>query len=507
MTPEPDIGGILGSWAAGDRPLYEQLADALRSAIVDRDLPPGSRLPAERELARMLAISRTTVAGAYEALKADGWLESRQGSGTRVRAVLGESGERMIGGGGVPRLAPFWGPGADPEVINLTRSSFRGFEDFPLGAAALPEVDLAALIDGSVGYDASGLPELRSEIAAWMSANRLPTSAEEIVITTGAQQAISLLAALYLKPGAPVVLQNPTFYGAIDVFRGADARLLPIHVGHDGLDPDELEGVLRQRSPALTYLTLSFHNPTGVVASMGVRRRLAGIVEASGIPLIDDLELAWHVIDGTPPAPLGALTTHEGVISVASMSKMFWAGLRVGWVRAAPAILARIARLKMVADLGSSLPSQLIAVQMLRHGPAIVARRRQQLAVRRAALQEAVARHLPEWDYVPPKGGVYLWLRLPQGDAFELAQVAARHGVVITPGNGMSVDGSFPDYVRIPFVEPPEVIYEGIARLGRAWRLYRSATDLPVGTATTRPVRRGSGHVTEVPFRAALPRA
>jgi DNA-binding transcriptional MocR family regulator len=479
MWRDVDIAGILGSWSVGDRPLYEQLADALRRAIVDRDLPPGSRLPAERELARMLALSRTTVAGAYEALKADGWLESRQGSGTRVRDALGEPGERMVAGGGIPRLAPFWGPGADPDLINLTRSSFRGYEDFPPGAAALPEADLAALIDGSVGYDASGLPELRAEIAAWMTAARVKTTPEEILITTGAQQAISLLSTLYLRPGTGVVLQNPTFYGAIDVFRGADARLIPVSVGRDGVDPDELDEVIRRREPALSYLTLSFHNPTGVVAGAGVRRRLASLVEATQVPVIEDLELAWHVIDEVPPPPLGAYTSSEEVITVASLSKLFWAGLRVGWVRAAPAILARLARLKMVADLGSSLPSQLIAVQMLRHAPAILDRRRTQLKERRAALEAAVAEHLPDWSYDRPTGGVYLWLELPHGDGFELAQVAARHGVLVTPGNGMSVDGSHPNRIRIPFVERPETIAEGVARLGRAWHAYRSAADTP----------------------------
>ena len=488
MSHELDIGGILGNWAAGDRPLYEQLADALRRAIVDRDLPPGVRLPAERELARMLALSRTTVAGAYEALKADGWLESRQGSGTRVRMVLNEPGDGdELGGPGVPRLTPFWGPGADPSVINLTRSAFRGSGDFPPGAVDVPAADLAAVIDGSVGYDAAGLPELRIEAARWLTANQLPTTPDEILVTTGAQQAISLLADLYLRPGSGVVLQDPTFYGAIDVFRAADARLIPLPVDRGAVPIGALAEVIARRNPSLAYLTLSFHNPTGAVAPVSTRRELAALIEATGVPVIDDLELAWHVIDAPPPPPLATFTSSDHVISVASMSKLFWAGLRVGFVRAAPAILARLARLKLVADLGSSLPSQLMAVQLLRHGATIQATRRHQLEARRAALEEAVAAHLPDWTYERPTGGVYLWLRMPCGDAFELAQAAARHGVLVTPGNGMSASGGFPDHVRIPFVEQPETIREGLERLGRAWATYRA------GVTTHHPVHAGIG--------------
>ena len=278
MIRDIDIGGILGSWASGDRPLYEQLADALRRAIVARDLAPGSRLPAERELARLLAISRTTVAGAYEALKADGWLESRQGSGTRVRADLSGSDPTMVAGGGIPRLVPFWGPASDRDVINLTRSGFRGFDDFPRDAIQLPADELASLIDGSVGYDPNGLPELRVEAARWMTTTMmLPTTPDEILITTGAQQAISLVGSLYVQQGDPVVLENPTFYGAIDVFRGIGARLQPVPLGPHGVQVDQIAAIVARRRPALAYLTLSHHNPTGTVASDRVRRDTWGV--------------------------------------------------------------------------------------------------------------------------------------------------------------------------------------------------------------------------------------
>lgn len=490
MTLRPDIAQILGTWASNDRPLYEQLADAVREAIERRDLVPGTRLPAERELARLLVVSRTTVSGAYEALKAEGYLESREGSGTRVCAVSDGENEAPIGHG-IPRLAAFWRRGSEREVVNLTRSGFRGFSDLPAGALAIDSAELAGLIDDSVGYSREGLPELRAEIARWMTQNQLPTSADQVLVTTGAQQAINLLTTIHLRPGDGVILENPTYYGAIDSFRWADARLLPVAVGPGGPDVDQVADLLARRAPSMAYFTLSFHNPTGAVATDAVRRRLAAIAVASGIPVIDDLELASHYVERPPPPPLAAYTDAANVISVASMSKMFWAGLRVGWVRAEPEMLARVARAKVVADLGSSLPTQLIAARMLRHGVEIAAARREQLAERRRVLEEAIAEDLPDWTYEPPAGGVFLWLRLPRGDGTELSQLAERYGVLVQPGATLSADSSFTDHVRIPFVEQPGTIRIGVARLARAWAAYRRSVSAGTFRLRVREVSSG----------------
>ena len=470
--PGIDIAGILGTWSRGDRPLYRQLADALRDAIDRRDLPPGARLPSERELARLLVISRTTVSGAYEALKAEGYLESRQGSATRVSTADDMAHHEAVAGKGLPGLALFWRRGLESEVINLTRSGFRGFRDLPPDVATFDASEFRDLIDDSVGYSPEGLPELRLEIARWMTQNQLPTSPEQVLVTSGAQQAISLLTTVYLRPGLGVILENPTYYGAIDSFRWADARLLPVSIGPHGPDLDHVEDLIAHRSPSMAYFTLSFHNPTGAVASDAIRRRLAAIAETNGLLVIDDLELAWHYVDRPPPPPLAAYSDAENIVSVASMSKMFWAGLRVGWIRADPDVLARVARAKIVADLGSSLPAQLIAARMLQRGAEIAATRRMQLAIGRQALEDALAEALPDWTYEPPSGGVFLWLRLPFGDGVEMSQLAERYGVLVQPGATLSVDGMFNDYVRIPFVEHPDTIRIGIARLARAWAAY-----------------------------------
>jgi DNA-binding transcriptional MocR family regulator len=487
-----DFAGVLGTWARGDRPLYVELADALRAAVERRDLPPGTRLPAERELARLLVVSRNTVAGAYEALKGEGYLESRQGSGTRVCIVAEGSDSEAPVAKSLPRLASLWQRGAEPAVVNLTRSGFRGFEDVPREMTTIDPDDLARLIDDSVGYSREGLPELRIEIARWMTRAHLPTTAEQVLVTTGAQQAINLLTTVYVRPGDRVILENPTYYGAIDSFRWADARLIPVSLGPHGPDVDQVVHLIGRHAPSLAYFTLSFHNPTGSVASDAVRRRLAAVASASALPMIDDLELASHFTDAPPPPPLAAYTDAPNVISVASMSKMFWAGLRVGWVRADPQVLAPVARAKVVADLGSALPTQLIAARMLRHGDVIAAARRAQLAIRRQALEEAIAELLPDWTYDPPAGGVFLWLRLPSGDGGELSELAERYGVLVQPGATLSADGRFNDYVRLPFVEQPDTIRIGVARLARAWAAYRRGSPL-VRRASRRPAQHPLG--------------
>lgn len=469
--------GLIGDWAKGDGPLYRRLERALRSAVARRAIPPGSPLPPERELARLLAVSRTTVTGAYDALKDEGWLESREGSSTRVRDHHEDWSD-----------LPLFAPGMDlpihadilpllagvPEAVDLTSPGFRGYSDLPSDRATLPSAELAGAIDESVGYVPLGMPRLREAIAAWVSQQGLPTTTDQILVTSGAQQAISLATALLLKPGDGVVVENPTYYGAIDAFRLAESRLISVPDSALGIDVDRLRDVIKAVRPRLIYLGLTFRNPTGTLVSDGGRQRLSRLLDSTEIPVIDDLAFGSHIIDTEPPPPLAAYGKRGQVITVGSMSKLFWAGLRIGWLRADPPWVERLARLKVVADLGSSLPSQLLALRLLEAGDDLLASRRAQLRSRSNTLIDALTRCLPDWQFERPKGGVFVWARMPRGNATELSQLALRRGVRITPGSVFSIDGSFADHVRIPFVAPDKVLREGVERLALAWRDYAS---------------------------------
>jgi DNA-binding transcriptional MocR family regulator len=464
--------------------LYRQLESSLRRAIIDRDLPPGTRLPAERELARSLAVSRTTTSAAYQALKQGGWLESREGGTTRVR----ESASRIGTGEHRPegrRENGDWYLHADlhshlpgeRRLVDLSASGFRGFMELPPGALTLEGSDIERAVSQSDGYAPFGLPRLRNALARRLTAQGLRTTPEQLLITGGAQQAINLIVSQHVRTDEAAILENPTYFGAIDSLRGAGARMIGLPVDRHGVDPGNLAAVLQQRRVSLMYLVLSFHNPTGAVTPDGVRREIARIVELHGVPTIDDVTFANQVIDAVPPPPLATYSDADLVLTIGSLSTLFGGGLRVGWVRATPPIIARLARLKLVADLGTSVPSQLLAASLLDHAEAVNAARAEILRSRRAALVAALSKHLPDWSYEMPSGGVFLWARLPFGDSAQLAQMALRAGVRITPSWPMSVDRTHTSFVRLPLIDE-DSIHTGIELLGHAWQRYRSLPNI-----------------------------
>ena len=225
------------------------------------------------------------------------------------------------------------------------------------------------------------------------------------------------------------------------------------------------------------YLMPTFHNPTGCVLPEQGRRDLARLCRVSGIPFIEDNTLAELALGSEPPPPLASYARDAPIVSVGSLSKVFWAGLRVGWIRASRPVIAQLGRLKAVADLGTSLVSQAIAVNLLAEADRVWDLRRRELAGRLALLEDLLERHLPGWSWRRPGGGLSVWARLPDGSSTDLAQIAGRHGVLIAPGPVLSPTGRCDEYVRLPFDHRPETLEQGIARLGRAWQAYRGMLD------------------------------
>lgn len=465
---------VLGNWTAGRGPLYRRLADALRSAIRRGDLAPGVRLPPERGLARSLSVSRSTVVAAYDLLRQDAVLDRRQGSGTRVLPTSDAHvpTERPTPGRPLSRNTLFRRIADGPDgTLDFLGAHLLGGGGLPVEALAGIERELADL-SGASGYMPLGYPPLREAIASHLTRSGLPTLPEQVIVTNGAQQAIDLVAWQYLQPGDTALVENPTYPGALDALSAAGGRLAWVPTGRRGADVDRLAELLSRTSPRLVYLIPTFQNPTGGVMPELQRRAVARLVEARQVPLVEDDSLAALALDGGVPPPIAAFAPGAPILTVGSLSKLFWGGLRVGWIRAPEPLIAQLGRLKAVADLGGSLPSQVIATRLLDRFEVVRRERVAELARRFACMVQLLERHLPTWSWEPPQGGLCLWVRLPYGSGTEFAQVALRHGVSVVAGPVASADNTFDEFLRLPFGLEPSDLEEGVQRLARAWQAY-----------------------------------
>lgn len=461
----------LGGWSTGSGPLFRQLARALAAGIERGALATGARLPAERVLAELLDIGRGTAVAAYDLLVADGLVERRQGSGTYVvgagdLALLpaGREGSVLV-----HRLVDR-STAAGATVIDLSISVLNDPSLLP--HFTLDPSDLGAVVPDT-GYSPWGLPGLRTALADQLTAGGLSTVADEVVVTTGAQQGISAAAACWVRPGDTVVVDDPTYPGAVAAFTAAGARLVGVPVDAHGVQLAPLAEALAA-GPALAYVQSTLHSPTGAVLRESRREAIAALVARHRVPLVEDVALsplAW----GRTPAPIAAHAPDAPIAVVGSLSKRFWGGLRVGWVRAPAPVALRFARVKATQDLGSSAVGQVLAEKLLRLEDATsdaptpaAAEHRHRYEVLAAALRH----HLPSWTWPEPAGGLSVWVRLPaRRDAGAFAESALRHGVAVATAEALSAHPEcHHDRLRLSFSPPPEAIEEGVRRLAAAWR-------------------------------------
>ncbi|QDZ08487.1 PLP-dependent aminotransferase family protein [Sphingomonas panacisoli] len=453
----------LAGWrqSAARGALYRRLADALRLLILDGRLPLGLRLPGERSLAAALGISRTTAAACYATLRDQGYLDGRQGAGNWTR-VPGETDPGPAG----PIETDL-----DDGVINLSGAAMAANELVHAAyAAALGR--MAYYLPGN-GYQPIGLGELRAAVAERYARRGLPTTADQVLITNGAHHGFALVLRALTRPGDRVVIDHPSYPHAIDAIRRAACVPVPIPLEREGWNAEAWRATLSQTAPRLAYVIADFHNPTGLCMEAPARAAIAAAAAASAVPLIVDETMADLWFDAPPPAPLAAFGT-RGTIALGSTGKSFWGGLRVGWIRAEPAVISAIARIRASIDLGTPVLEQLAAVDLLARGDAALEPRRRTLAARCALLRSLVARDFPEWRLRPPRGGVSLWIELPRAESIALSVAAERFGVRITPGPRFGVGGAFGRFLRLPFTRSEDDLTEGIARLARSYATLRA---------------------------------
>jgi DNA-binding transcriptional MocR family regulator len=313
LTAEVLVGGI-GAWTARSGPRYLRLAEAIADLIERESTPPGCRLPAERELAQLLEVSRGTVVAAYSELAERGAVVRRQGSGTRVAGEPPTAATPAAPRHVYPQLGRFLGAPA-PQI------------DLAFGAPYVDDVvwqlqgrvaEVMRAGAPSHGYAPLGLPALREGIAERQTATGTPTDADDVLITSGAQGALALLTSMLVRPGDRVVVEAPTYPGAVELFSRAGASIVALPRDHAGPRPDDLRHALSAMGAVFVFLIPTCHNPTGSVMHEQRRRELLRVCREHDVTVIEDLTTADMVFDGESPPTLAALDGDERVITVGS---------------------------------------------------------------------------------------------------------------------------------------------------------------------------------------------
>jgi DNA-binding transcriptional MocR family regulator len=456
------------------RPLYGHLVALFEDAIARGDLPAGSRLPPERELAQRLRISRTTVVSAYRELESRGLIRGYVGRGTFVCATPDSSGAPFAWRGKIASAAL-------RSSDSTLRDAIRHASDARLLslAAGEPAIDcfptaaFRQAIDQVLERDAhaawrhgptEGQPALREAIA-----DRFNVPAESVLILAGAQQGLDLIARCLVDPGDAVILDRPGYLGAIQSFRAAGAKLIGWDIAR--ADIDELEDLLVRYRPKLIYTNPTFQNPTGVTMSIRTRREVLDLARRYRTPIVEDATYRELYFMEAPPVSLREIDGHDIVIYLNSFSKVLAPGLRLGWLSAAPSIVDQIAIIKQRLDPHTQNLVQFAMARLIRDGnfDRHLKTLRAEHARRCNSMLASIQRHVPPGAlrFARPLGGLYLWCRTPTGlSARSLLDRALAAGVAFVPGHAFYPDPAGESELRICFSSVlPAAIDEAIRRL------------------------------------------
>ncbi|WP_232663724.1 MocR-like transcription factor YczR [Pseudonocardia sp. TRM90224] len=458
---------LLGEWRPPDgKGLAGALADRIRLLVLDGRLPLQIRVPAERELAGALEVSRTTVATAYDTLRAAEVLRSRRGAGSWTQSPSTQPGAAPGG-----PLFPYGGWAN----LDLAHASLPAPSEQMRDATAGAIRDLDAHLC-THGYDLIGLPVLRDAIAARYTARGLPTTRDQVLVTAGGQQGISLALLALAGPGDRVLIEHPTYPNALDSIRNRGARPIPVPLSPSGdgsatWDLDLLTAAVRDAAPRLAYVIPDYQNPSGALLSNSDRERLVDLARRTSTPLLVDETLAEVPLEGPPPEPVASFGAPDSalVITIGSASKMFWGGLRIGWIRTSASMVRRLAALRASVDLGSPVLEQLVTARLMTDIDQIVQARRVELSSARDHLRGKLAATFPGWQMSRPTGGLCLWVDLGEPVSSRLTIAARRHDLLLSAGPRFGVDGAFERFLRLPYTLRRDRMDAAVDVLVTAW--------------------------------------
>lgn len=459
-------------------PIYRQIIHQVRTQIESGRLPADARLPASRQLARQLGISRISVVNAYAELRAAGYLKARVGHGTFVstdKAAAGQPPRPRASSHGqsireMMRLA------RRPGVINFSHGS-PPKEFFPM--RHLQEA-INRVIDrdgaDALSYEvAEGYLPLRVAVRDYVRAIGIQCRFEDVLITGGAQQAIDLALQSLMNSGETLITADPTYLGIMDIAQARQVHIQGVAIDESGIRIDALENVLRDRQPRLIYVMPSFQNPTGHVMPMHRRRQLIRLAEQHRIPVLEDEVYREFRFDGDPLPPLKALDESGIVIHASAFTKMLLPGMRIGYLVADGPYYERLVRVKQAADISTSGLNQRTIHLLLERGILAKQLERNRLDLRRrrdAALSAAESFFPDGAAWQSPQGGLYLWAELPRHGptAAETFIAALQADVAFAIGSLFYTGGGGSHAMRLNYgIHKPAAIREGFRRIGAAW--------------------------------------
>ncbi|MDA3846794.1 MAG: PLP-dependent aminotransferase family protein [Vallitaleaceae bacterium] len=471
------------------KPLYRQIADQIETLIRKGDLPSGYILPPERKLAEVLSVNRTTVLNAYRSLKADGLVISKVGQGTMVdytdaspmkikKELMPLYLDHLYATNGRYKMSKF-------EERLLKYTSDKSLISFAVGILNRNDYPFGEnhLIKLSETYGEKllehtpfrGIDELIKELINYMKAYNVNTHSTEMLITSGSQQGISLVADIFINPGDVVIVEDPTYFLGKQVFEMKGAKVIGVPMETDGMDMNFLEQILKTTTVKLIYTMPNQHNPTNFNTSTEKKVRLLQLAYEYQAVILEDGAYNDLAFDGNKPITLKSMDYNDQVIYLGTFSKVYSIGIRLGWLIASSEIIERLAYIKHLRDIHTSSISQwliydLLARGVIQQGIRDIARINKEKLNQFIHCFDKLQMDQLGITYEIPSGSIYLWMKLPDTiDTEELLQIAMKEGVVFVPGQLFSVGSKEGHNIRINFVYVADtMVEEGLKRLKTA---------------------------------------
>ncbi|MCA0454778.1 MAG: PLP-dependent aminotransferase family protein [Chloroflexi bacterium] len=480
----------IGLEREGEEPIYRQLIRHIRAQIESGTLAAGTRLPASRDLAQQLNISRISVVNAYAELRAEGFLSAHAGRGTFIAGDANNStAPADHPNGHVKTSTPEAPTTPDRSLREMMRMARKpGIISFAQGAPPgdfFPMQHLRDAIntvldrDGAkaMSYEiAEGYAPLRSAVRDYVSGLGIHCSPDQVLITGGTQQACDMVVQALLSEGDMMITENPTYLGMIDIARTRRVQVHGVDVDEQGIRLDMLENFILDNRPKLIYVMPTFQNPTGSVMPLHRRRQLLNLANHYQIPVLEDGVYHELRFEGESLPPLKALDDTGIVIHASGFTKMMLPGLRIGYIITNNHHYERLVRVKQAADISTPSLNQRTMHLMIQRGVLAqqLERNNRELKRRRDVAIAAATKHLPpgsRWNV--PEGGLYLWVNLPKSGptSAEVYITALQMGAAYAIGSVFYTNSCGSHRMRINFgsQKPPE-IEDGLKRIGRAWR-------------------------------------